>query len=72
MGKKKRSANGRFVVDPTAKKNKAKIVMPSANPLYAQAMQSLRASSAAEPHKDRRTRRARTRSDVLRRELREQ
>lgn len=43
-----------------------------ANPQMAAAMRELRSSSAASPHADRRTRRARSRSDSLRKELRDQ
>lgn len=43
-----------------------------ANPQMAAAMRGLRASSAASPHQDRRTRRARTRADSLKKELRDQ
>lgn len=43
----------------------------TANPEYHSAMHGLRSSSATQPHKDRRTRRARTRSDALRRAVKE-
>lgn len=39
----------------------------AANPEYHAAMHELRSSSAASPHEDRRTRRARTRNDAKRR-----
>jgi len=42
-----------------------------ANPEYIAAMRGLRRSSAAQPHEDRRTRRARTRGASLRRDLRD-
>lgn len=42
-----------------------------ANPAYIAAMRGLRSSSAASPHADRRTRRARTRGASLRRDLRD-
>lgn len=41
----------------------------TANPELHRAMQELRRSSAAQPHADRRERRARTRKDALRKEL---
>lgn len=41
------------------------------NPEYAEAMRGLRRSSAAQPHNDRRTRRARTRKASLNRALRD-
>lgn len=43
----------------------------TANPEMHRAMVSLRASSAAQPHKDRRTRRARTRSTSILRALKD-
>lgn len=47
-------------------KSKRPAVVKTANPEMAAAMRDLRRSSAASPHKDRRTRRVRTRSAARR------
>lgn len=45
---------------------------PTANPVYAAAIQELRRSGAAGTHEDRRSRRARTRQGSLKKDLRDQ
>lgn len=49
---------------------KEKKFTPVANPELARAMQALRSSSAASPHEDRRTKRARTREASKRADIR--
>lgn len=44
----------------------------NANPEMHKAMHGLRSSSAAQPHQDKRTKRARTRADKLKKALEEQ
>jgi hypothetical protein len=68
-----RKANGQFAASGSGKKPpKAAPFRPTANPAYAAGMQQIRSSNAAGVHEDRRTRRARTRADSLRRDLNDQ
>lgn len=69
---RKRRRNGTFKPGKLKGSEAPKVVMPPANPEYAKAMQELRASSAASPHQDKRTKRVRTRAAALRRSLDDQ
>jgi len=53
------------------KNNKPEKYRGTENPQYAEAMRGLRGSSAASPHADSRTKRARTRAASVQRDLRE-
>lgn len=66
-----RRRNGQFARKLPKAPEAAKF-KPTANPAYAQGIAEIRRSNAAGTHEDRRTRRARSRSDAKRRALGEQ
>jgi hypothetical protein len=68
----RRKKNGQFAKSLKGKTSPKAEFRPTANPAYAEGMRMIRQSNAAGTHEDRRTRRARTRGDALRKTLGEQ
>lgn len=64
--KRKRNSKGQYAPEHKGKH------APVANPAYAEGMRMLRQSNAAGIHEDKRTKRARTRSDALRKDIKDQ